>query len=190
MRRQAIKLSMLLLLSSQALFAGQQPAAPGPQLTRENIGKATQVLRKPGVIKEKIAQGIENPALKAPGDTASTAGGDINKDGLKDPTWMNQNFREALERLAKNSARVTPSSTGTAPKRAALPKIALLASICGVHKNTNSAILRINDKTQMVRAGDKITIIDDNQIIEIQIMEILKHHVKITVFPFNETLIL
>jgi hypothetical protein len=108
MKRQTIKPALLVLMFSQALFAGQQPAAPGPQLIRENIGNATQVQREPGVIKEKIAQGVENLALPVSKNAAPAADNDINKDGLKDPTQMNQNFREALERLSKNAAWLTP----------------------------------------------------------------------------------
>jgi hypothetical protein len=71
-----------------------------------------------------------------------------------------------------------------------LPKITLLASICGAQKNSNSAMLGINGKTEMVRAGDKFSIIENSRVMEVEVMDIHPHYVKVMVLPFNETLIL
>ena len=99
---------------------------------------------------------------------------------------MNQNFRDALTR---NKADKAGSGTGPAAA-AALPKITLLASICGAQKNSNSAMLGINGKTEMVRAGDKFSIVENSRVMEVEVMEIHPHYVKIMVLPFNEALIL
>jgi len=50
--------------------------------------------------------------------------------------------------------------------------------------------LRINDKTEMVYIGDKITALENNQVVEIHILDIHKHYVKVRVLPANETIIL
>jgi hypothetical protein len=68
--------------------------------------------------------------------------------------------------------------------------MSLLASVCGGHKNKNSAMLRINDRAEMVYAGDQINTLQNNQLVEIQILDIHKHYVKVKVLPANETVIL
>ena len=163
------------------------PAAPPPQLTVENINKATEVLRDPTVISEKMEQrlkGLASPTVKnappPPGDSAPDG-------GLKDPTLMNQNFRDALNRKTNKAVN---GPAGPASETPVLPKIRLLASVCGGQKNTNSAMLDINGKTHMVRADDKFSFVDNNRVMEIQVIEIHEHYVKVMVLPFNETLIL
>jgi hypothetical protein len=192
MRPQLFKPMMLLLLSCQALHADEPIAPPRPQLTVENINKATKVLRDPTVITEKIGQGLEGFALPTVKNATQPSGGSVNKGELKDSTLMNQNFRDALNRAIQNKTGMVengPGGANIAPVAPVLPKISLLASVWG-HKNKNSAMLRINDKTEMVYVGDKITSFENNQLIEIHVLEIQKHHVKITVFPANETIIL
>jgi hypothetical protein len=182
---------MLLLLYGPALFAEEPLAPPRPQLTTENINKATEVLRDPTVITEKIGQGLEGLALPAAKNATPSPGGSINKGELKDPTQMNQNFRDALNRVQnKTGTAGNGQGAGIAPAGPVLPKISLLASVWGSQKNKSSAMLRINNKTEMVYVGDKITSYENNHIIQIQVLEIQKNHVKITVFPFNETIIL
>ena len=192
MRQQRFILMIILLLSSQALYAEEPVVPPRPQLTVENINKATEPLRDPTVITEKIGQGLEGfrlPAAKSPGPAL---GGNASKGELKDPTLMNQNFRDALNRVTQNKTGTVANipGAGSAPVAPVLPKISLLANVWGGQKNKSSAMLRINDKTAMVYAGDKVTSFENNQVIEIQVLEIQKNHVKIKVFPANETIIL
>ncbi len=178
---------MLLLLSCHSVYAEEPIAQPSPRLTVENINKATEVLRDPTVITEKMGQGLEGFRLPAAKNTTPAPDGNVNKGELKDPTQMNQNFREALNRINQNK-----SGTGApvAPAAPALPNMSLLASVCGGHKNKNSAMLHINDKTEMVYVGDQITTLQNNQLVEIQILDIHKHYVKVRVLPANETVIL
>lgn len=193
MRPQLFKLMLLLLLSCHPVYAEEPVVPPRPQLTVENINKATKVLRDPTVITEKIGQGLEGLALPTVKNATQPSGGSENKGELKDPTLMNQNFRDALNRATQNKTGMVENGPGVAniaPAAPVLPKISLLASVWGGHKNKNSAMLRINDKTEMVYVGDKITSFENNQLIEIHVLEIQKHHVKITVFPANETIIL
>ena len=179
---------MLLLLSCQPLCAEEPVVPPRPKLTVENINKATEVLRDPAVITGKIRQGLDNVTLATEDNTPPTSGSSVNKGELKDPTQMNQNFRDALNRISQNkSGAVAPGAPAAPP---ALPKMAMLASVCGGQKNKNSAMLRINDKTEMVYIGDKISTLQNNELVEIQILDIHKHHVKVRVLPANETIIL
>ena len=183
-------LMMLLLLSCQPLYAEEPVVPPRPKLTVENINKTTEVLRDPTVIAEKMGQGIKNMALPASRSVKPELGNSANQGELKDPTQMNQNFREALNRVTQNRTGTVAPGASIAPAAPALPKMSLIASVCGGHKSKNSAMLRINDKTEMVYAGDKITTFESNQIVEIQILEIHKHHVKVRVLPADETIIL
>ncbi|MGR9037392.1 MAG: hypothetical protein ACU83O_12535, partial [Gammaproteobacteria bacterium] len=68
--------------------------------------------------------------------------------------------------------------------------ISLVASVCGRNRDNAAAMLRINDKTEIVHAGDKLTRIEKNQLIEIHILEIHRRFVKVKVYPSNEMLIL
>jgi hypothetical protein len=180
-------LLLLLLLSCHAVYAEEPIARPSPRLTVENINKATEVLRNPAVITEKIGQGLEGFRLPVAKNTPPAPDGNVNKGELKDPTLMNQNFREALDRINQNKSGTGSPVTSAAP---ALPKMSLLASVCGGKKTKNSAMLSINDRTEMVYIGDKITTLESNQVVEIQILDIHRHHVKVRVLPANETIIL
>jgi hypothetical protein len=170
-----------LLLCCQSLLAEPQASTP------ENIKKADETLKDPTLMTEKLEQGLAGVMLpKAENETPPPINS-ANKDGLEDPTRMNQNFREALRRVSSGNEG---APTGIAAPSSALPEIQLVASVCGMHKDKNHAMLRINDKTEMVSEGDKITIIKGNQLIEIHVLEIDKGHVKVEVQPANETIIL
>jgi hypothetical protein len=179
---------MLLLLSCHSVYAEEPGAPPRPTLTVKNITKAKEVLRDPTVITEK--QAVEGLAFPATKNTTAAPDRSRYKDELKDPTQMNQNFREALNRITQNRAGTVAPGTGVAPAAPMLPKMSLLASVFGGHKQNNSAMLSINNKTELVYVGDKITTLDNNRVVEIQILEIHKHHVKVKVLPDNETIIL
>ena len=185
MRRHIIKpILLLLLLYGSALFAEPPPAAD-PSLSVPETVKAVEVLRDPTVISEKMEQGLKSltsptlkKALASPGSSAT--------DGkIIDPTLMNQNFRDALTRKSGTVANGPGPAAATG-----LPKITLLASICGGQKTINSAILGINGKAEMVRAGDKFSVIENNRVMEVQVIEIHEHYVKVIVPYFIEPLIL
>ena len=177
---------LLLLLYDPALFADPPPAVD-PGLPASDVVKALDVLRDPTVISEKMEQGLKSltsptlkKALASPGSSAS--------DGkIIDPTLMNKNFRDALNLKAGKAGSGTATAATAAPT---LPKITLLASICGAQKNSNSAMLGINGKTEMVRAGDKFSIVENSRVMEVEVMEIHEHYVKVMVLPFNEILII
>ncbi|MDP3876558.1 MAG: hypothetical protein Q8Q50_06215 [Methylobacter sp.] len=142
-----------------------------------------ETLQDPTAMTEKLEQelaGIREPRTQ---NVMVVPGGSANKDELKDPTRMNQNFREALKQIPMGN-------TSTAAPKSTLPNIQLVASVCGMHKDKNHAMLRINDKTTMVSIGDKISTIQNDQLIEIHVVDIDKSHVKIELLPSNEIIIL
>ena len=101
---------------------------------------------------------------------------------------MNKSFRDALSQVTKNKGgTVANGQVSAAPD---LPKIALLASIWGGSKDKSSAMLRINDKTEMVYTGDKISFLDKDQVIDIQVLDIQKHYVKIMMLTTNTIIVL
>lgn len=108
-------------------------------------------------------------------------------NGISDPTRINESFRDVLER--RMPARGVPEGTA-APAAPALPDISLAASLCGHGKDSMRAMLRINDKVQLVRPGDKITLVENRGVVEIQVLEIHRHRVHLRVLPADEELIL
>jgi hypothetical protein len=182
MKLQLFKLAAL-LLCCQSLSA--EP--PSVQSAQENLNKSTESLNDPTVMTEKLEQGLAGVMLPTAKNATPLINDSENKNELKDPTRMNQNFREALKRVAPGSAG---APSGNAATGTALPEVKLVASVCGMHKEKNHAMLRINDKTEMVGVGEKITTIKNNQLIEIHVLEIDKGHVKVEVQPANETIIL
>lgn len=175
--------ALLALLCCQPVFAEPLPV----QLAPENLNKSTEALNDPTVMTEKLERGLAGVLLPTDKNATPVPGDSENKSELKDPTRMNQNFREALKRVAPSN---TGAPSGNAAPSATLPEIKLVASVCGMHKDKNHAMLRINDKTEMVSVGDKITTIKNNQLIEIHVLEIDKRQVKVEVLPVNETIIL
>lgn len=181
MKLQPFKLAAL-LLCCQSLFAEplsvQSPAA---------INQTTGALSDPTVMTEKLERGLAGVLLPTARNVAPSPVSNANTGDLNDPTRMNQNFREALKRVSPTNAGTPP---GGGAQSSALPEIRLVASICDMHKDKNHSMLRINDKTEMVSVGDKITTIQGNQLIEIHVLEIDKGQVKVEVLPAKETIIL
>ena len=101
---------------------------------------------------------------------------------------MNENFRDALKHVTSRSAMTGNAVSASAAPN--LPDISLAASACNMHKGKNHAMLRINGKTEMVSVNDKISYIEKNQLIEIEVLEIQKDHVQVRIYPSNETIFL
>ena len=204
MRRQPVKLALLLLLYGPALFAEQSPPAltqvvdsslekPSPE---GESAKSTALPATPPaqltvetINTEKSGQGTEGQTVPTVKNAPPPHGKCCANNGeLKDPTLMNKSFRDALGQVTKNkSGTVASGQVSAAPD---LPKIALLASVWGGSKDKSSAMLRVNDKTEMVYAGDKISFLDKDQVIDIQVLDIQKHYVKILMLNTNTTIVL
>ncbi len=182
MKLQSFRLAAL-LLSCQPLLAEPPPV----QSATGNRNEAIGTLNDPTLMTRKLEQGLAGVLLPTDKNVTPHPDNNASQDELIDPTRMNQNFREALKRVAPSNISASP---GIAAQNSVLPEIKLIASVCSMHKDKNHAMLRINDKTEMVSVGDKITTIKNNQLIEIHVLEIDKGHVKVEVLPANETIIL
>ncbi|WAK03277.1 hypothetical protein [Methylobacter sp. YRD-M1] len=183
MKMQSLKLAALWLLFFPSLSVGQEGAADPAALP---VQETADALPDPTAITRQFEQRLRK--AQEPSDPQARARKNNSKDELQDPTRMNENFRDALKHVTSRSAM-----TGNAVNAAAgpnLPDISLAASACNMHKGKNHAMLRINGKTEMVSVNDKITYIEKNQLIEIQVLEIQKDHVQVRIFPSNETIIL
>ncbi len=105
---------------------------------------------------------------------------------LRDPTKMSPNFRQALNRITPKN---TPINNTKTKQALALPEIELAGKVL-VRSKKAKAMLRVNDKIYYVSANSTISFVKDNQVISIKVHEVTKDHVKITVSPHNQTLIL
>ncbi len=173
----------LLLLCSQSLLAESLSA----QAAQDNAPFIAEVLNDPTVMSEKLERKLAGVLLPTKDSAPASPVNNPDKSDIKDPTRMNQNFRQALKGVSTTTAG---APAGIVAQRSAFPDMTLVASVCGMHKDKNHAMLRINDKTEMVGTGDKITTIKDNQVIEIHVLEIAKSHVKVEIQPANETIFL
>jgi len=179
MKMPSLKLAALWLLCFPSLSTGQDSAAaPAPEVM--------DALPDPTVVTSQFEQRLKR--LQEPANQQEQANKNKLKDELRDPTHLNENFRDALRHVTSRSA--TPGNAVNVPMAPSLPAISLAASACNMHKGKNHAMLRINGKTEMVSANDKITYIEKNQLIEIQVLEIQKNHVQVRIYPGNETIIL
>lgn len=110
---------------------------------------------------------------------------------ITDPTRISESFRQMLEQRMPSKSAPGGETLNAAPA-AKLPEISLAANVCGHHKDMMHAMLRINGKIELVRPGEKLSIVDNNSIIEIQVLEIQRNHVHVRVLSagLNEELIL
>lgn len=150
----------------------------------ENSPKQIEPLPDPTVsTTEKLRSRFISPA--------STKNEPSSND-IKDPTNMNENFRAALNRLDKNKAPTGSNANSALPAPAvtSFPVIKLLAVACEHHPEKNHAMLSVNGKSEMVGFGEKMTTLVNNQVVEIEVLEIQKNHVRLRLHPNNETIIL
>ncbi|MGR9037298.1 MAG: hypothetical protein ACU83O_12040, partial [Gammaproteobacteria bacterium] len=145
-------MAALLSLSPERLFADHQ-AVVSAIPAKGSDEKAAEPLPDPTEAAGKLKQQLP------PKPEQSEA------DSLEDPTRLNESFRSTLQHSGR--AKAVPESGAAAP---ALPDISLVASVCGRHRDNAAAMLRINNKTEIVHAGDKLTRIEKNQLIEIHIL--------------------
>jgi Zn-dependent metalloprotease len=179
MKMPSLKLAALWLLFCPSLSVGQDSTAAPVQETADALPDPTAVTRQ---FEQRLRRSQE------PSDQREPANNNKSKDELQDPTRLNENFRDALKHVTSRTAGA--GNAVNVPAAPNLPDISLAASACNMHKGKNHAMLRVNGKTEMVSVNDKITFIEKNQLIEIQVLEIQKDHVQIRLFPSNETIIL
>lgn len=133
----------------------------------EALNKATEVLRDP---------------VKA--FSASEAD---KKELIRDPTQMSGNFRQALKNIPIAGANNTNPNAANNTPNLTIPAIELAAKIMGKNK---SVMLRINGRVIQVTEGGRVTLVENQQVITIQVEKIDINQVRISVLPYNEHLIL
>lgn len=105
---------------------------------------------------------------------------------LRDPTQLSPNFRQALRGITPKGR----SASNTKTKKAlALPEIELAGKVLAQSKKPK-AMLRINKKIYYVSENSALSFVKNNQVITVKVLKVNKDHVKITVSPHNQTLIL
>jgi hypothetical protein len=144
----------------------------------------------PTLMTDALKQGIEVINATRQHNEPSQNSTPENQQGLGDPTRMNQNFRDALLNGIKNTTENVTGGVKIAPEEPLFPKITLLAKMQPTNKSFGHIILRVNDKSEMVSLGDTITYFQRGELITIEVGEITKNYVKVTVKPINQTLIL
>ncbi len=148
------------------------------QLSVKNINKATTVLRDP------VA------AISHKNETTDT---------LKDPTQINENFRQALKNSrGGGSTQATDNNTLNFPTIRLLGKIYHPKSAREIltHKKTivpeqqSSIVLQVDDEVVHLHEGDSSSVIKNNQLYTIEVEEITPYSVKLILKPSKETLVL
>ncbi len=161
------------------------------KLTVANINKATEVLRDPSA----AAPDLQKRLKRISGEARSKVDDVIRamdqeapeqkKDKINDPTKMSGSFRAALGNMTVRQT-TTLTTTGAPPD---LPKISLAAIVYGNDEHYH-AMLHVDERTVLIREGDKATFIDDNKLIEIVVQEITRSDVRLAVYPSNQLIVL
>lgn len=162
------------------------------KLTVANINKTTEVLRDPSTAApnlQKRLKRISGEARSRVDDVIRSmdqqASEQKKKDKINDPTKMSGSFRAALGNMTVRQT-TTLTTTGAPPD---LPEISLAAIVYGNDEHYH-AMLHVDDRTVLIREGDKATFIDDNKLIEIVVQEITRSDVRLAVYPSNQLIVL
>lgn len=148
----------------------------------ETLNHAVEVLRDPtkalplpetGKVIAKVDKVLDNVTER--------------KELPRDPTQMSGNFRQALKNLNAGSGANPNSNAAKNNPASAMPAIELAAKIMGKNK---SVMLRIKDRVIQVAEGGRMSLIENQQVISIQVEKIDPNQVRISVLPYNEHLIL
>ncbi len=149
---------------------------PRPRLTRAGIDQARAILRDP-------TQGRRGrPALNR--HPATGSGSKASK--LTDPTRLSGNFREALKQM---NVKTTTTQLNTTEKLPPFPNISL-AAIVYSEDGQGYSMLHIDDRSVLVRVGDKASFVDKGKVVEVVVQEINRNDVRLAVFPAQEIIIL
>jgi len=163
------------------------------QLSVANINRTTEILRDPTVaadnLKKSLAQVSAEAKNKLPKINASTTPGPVedlqNADDISDPTRMTGSFRSTLQQMrVRTTTRL--DSTNATP---ALPKVSLAAIVYGDADNA-SAMLHVNERTVLVRVGDKASFLDNGEVIEVVVQKINRNDLWLMVYPSRQIIVL
>jgi hypothetical protein len=150
------------------------------------------MMADPTAMSNALEQGIA--VVNSAQSKKSTFNSEDKSGQPTDPTRMNQNFRDALERVRQLKSATQEGANGALSKisseDSSMPKITLLANVHRKNQEKSRATLRVNDKSEIVSAGDTITYFQGGEVMKIEVLEITKNYVKVTLMPINQTLIL
>ncbi|NOQ35416.1 MAG: hypothetical protein GQ569_05910 [Methylococcaceae bacterium] len=141
----------------------------------QSLNDATEALRNPTQLLKKV-MGID--------ETNKTDKQDLKT--FRDPTKMNDNFRQALKNIRPTSNAKSDDTNTAMPQ---IPDISLAAKVLGRAK-ASSVILKINKSTLHIFEGKSASFVENHKVITIRVDEIKKTHVSIFVSPHNQQLIL
>ncbi len=156
-----------------------------PKLNLDNINKATEVLRDPSVAVEKFQQGLGKIKTQNQDGNGSGVGNNLEPvEEIDDPTRMSGTFRAALNKRTFRTA-TSLKSTETPP----FPKVSLAAIVYGKDEK-GYAMLHVDERTVLVRVGDKASFVDKGEVIEVVVQKINRSDVWLMVKPRNEIIVL
>lgn len=193
MSRSLYKALVLLFWSAQLLCAENSATAVVPPAQVQAVSKPKEVSKDPAISSENPQQEVIAPEIP-PNKTLSSVDSSMPSEEIRDPTVMNQNFRDALKRITQQPGVPDVKGSAAAPAVAAAPKISLIACILGANTSMHSALLMVDDKKYTVRIGDivaPLATLKTQTDLEFQVTDIHKHYVKILMIsPINKTLVL
>jgi len=159
------------------------------KLTVNNINQAVEVLRNPMAVVTK------NASMAPVGDLSGIT------EAMRDPTLMSGNFRQALQGYRANSKG---SSTG-ASKGPVVPAVALIGKVfipvtsevelfslrpSSKPLPVSSVALSFGGSTLHLKEGDTSSMIKNEHVTTLKVIEIARDFVKVSLSPNNEELIL
>lgn len=188
-----------LCLSVSTSVHGETPQGGNPvynrhsQLSVANINEAAEILHDPTVAADNLKKSLAQIATRAknklqaiaPANAANTAEASVESDEISDPTRMTGSFRSTLRQMQVRTTTSLDSTTSTP----ALPKVSLAAIVYG-DADSASAMLHVNDRTVMVKVGDKASFLDNGQLIEVVVQKINRNDIWLVVYPSRQIIVL
>ncbi|MDD1611942.1 MAG: hypothetical protein LUQ57_02250 [Methylococcaceae bacterium] len=185
MKRCATAILFLALNQAGAAEPPQAPAAApdaglnqAPRLTAEHIDRKTGIPPNPGVA-------ADNAKAAATGEMSAPSLENGPKK-IGDPTQMTGSFTEALSRIHGKPGGPSGGATAAQP---AVPQIELTAKVY-LQDSKAAVILKVGDKSHLIKKDEKFSFLDKNMLYEIQVDRIDDNGVTLTVLPLGRKLIL
>ena len=166
------------------------------QQNMANINKTVEFIRDPtkglGNSVDKLTNKVKSklPSLPIIPQFGNYVKPVTSPTGLHDPTQMSGNFRQALK------AYNPPKTTGEATSVVGLPEINLVGKVFiprdlknpDKNQETSSVVLGINGKTHHFKEGGRGTILVNDQIVTVSVVQITRQLVTLRLSPSNEIL--
>ncbi|PKM10023.1 MAG: hypothetical protein CVV06_14080 [Gammaproteobacteria bacterium HGW-Gammaproteobacteria-10] len=109
---------------------------------------------------------------------------------IRDPTRINQNFRQAIKNMAPSSRAASDKpAEGREPGLNDSLEVALVGKVLTPNK-PRAVVLRINDDAYYILEGESVSMFEKGEMLTVRVNEITRQHVKITLVERNKLLIL